>query len=87
VDAEFRIEPEPTEADRQAIIKAVEELLEREEHLARPSTWRLFGWVAQRTGITDLARWMPSTRVWPLSARLPRGGREFPGLSGRGDAK
>jgi hypothetical protein len=87
VDAEFRIEPEPTEADRQAIIKAVEELLERKEQLARPSTWRLFGWVAQRTGITDLARWMPSTRVWPLSARLPRGGREFPGLSGRGDAK
>jgi hypothetical protein len=87
VDAELRIEPEPTDADRQAIIKAVEVMIEREEQLARPSSWRLSGWVAQRTGITDLARWLPSTRVWPLSTRLPRGGREYPGLGGRGDAK
>lgn len=84
---EFRITPEPPEADRRAIIKAVEEMLRRSEQRARPSLWRLSGWVNQRTGLTDLERWVVAYRRWPLSARFPRGGREYAGMYGRGDAK
>lgn len=84
---EIRIDPEPSPEDREAILAAVRELLAREASLARPSPWRLAGWVHQRTGITDLARWVPAERRWPLSARLPWGGREYPGLVGRGDAR
>lgn len=87
MDREFRVVPDPPEADRQAIIKAVEEMLLRSERLARPAAWRLSGWVNQRTGLTDLSGWVAAQRRWPLSARLPWGGREFVGLNGRGDAK
>ena len=87
MDIEVRIEPEPSDDHRDAVLKAVRELLDREAGLARPSAWRVSGWVAQRTGITDLAKWLPPIRHWPLSSRLPWGGREFPGLNGRGDAK
>jgi len=84
---DLRISPEPADDDRDAILAAVRETLEREADLARPSAWRLAGWVDQRVGLTDLARWVPSQRRWALSTRMPSGGRIFPGLSGRGDAK
>ena len=87
MDIEVQITPEPSDAHRDAVLAAVRDLLNREEGLARPSAWRVSGWVAQRTGITDLAKWLPSSRHWPLSSRMPWGGREFPGLNGRGDAK
>ena len=87
MDVELRITPDPDDVDRAAVLAAVRELLRRSEELARPSTWRLSGWVSQRTGVTDLARSVPEPRRWPLSARLPWGGRIFPGLNGRGDAK
>ena len=77
--------PQPTPDDREAILAAVREVLRREETLARPSTWRLAGWVGQRVGIVDL--YVAADRRWALSARLPIGGRIFPGLNGRGDAK
>jgi hypothetical protein len=82
---EFDISPQPSQGDREAILAAVRELLRREADIARPSVWRLSGWVSQRTGITDLGRW--TSRRWHLSARLPWGGRVFPGMNGRGDAK
>ena len=87
MDVEFRIAPDPDDGDRAAILEAVRRLLRRSEELARPSVWRLSGWVSQRTGVTDLARAAPGSRTWPLSARMPWGGRVFPGLNGRGDAK
>jgi len=87
VDIEVRISPEPPDDHRDAVLKAVRELLDREAGLARPSAWRVSGWVAQRTGIRDLAKWLPPSRHWPLTSRMPWGGREFPGLNGRGDAK
>jgi hypothetical protein len=84
---EYGISPEPTDEDRLVVVAAVEALLRAEAELARPSAWRLGGWVHRRVGIEDLGRWVPEHRRWPLSARLPRGGREYPGLYGRGDAK
>ncbi len=86
-DFDVRISPEPTTEDQQAILVALRETLRREAELARPPTWRLQGWIDQRIGLTDLARWLPSNRLWPLSARMPRGGRVYSGLNGRGDAK
>lgn len=86
-DFELRVSPEPSEADREAILAAVAETLRREAELVQPSPWRLSGWVGQRVGLTDLSRGIPWLRRWPLSALMPRGGRVFNGLNGRGDAK
>lgn len=86
-DVEIHIDPDPSDAERAAILESVRQLLAHESSLAGPSAWRLSGWIAQRTGITDLARWIPQHRRWPASTRLPWGGREWPGLNGRGDAK
>ncbi|MEX2393949.1 MAG: hypothetical protein WD826_05670 [Actinomycetota bacterium] len=87
MENEFRISPAPPDADRQAILAAVEQTLRREASLARPSAWRLSGWVGQRVGITDLGRWLTPERRWSLASTFPRGGRVFNGLNGRGDAK
>lgn len=85
--ADVRIVPEPPEPDRAAILAAVEELLAREESLAKPPPWRLGGWVKQGVGIRDLGPHLGAPARWALSARLPWGGREFGGMNGRGDAK
>ena len=84
-DYEIHVTPEPSPEDREAVIAAVREVLRREEELARPAVWRSAGWVQQRAGVLDLP--LSSERRWVLSARLPLGGRVFPGLAGRGDAK
>ena len=83
----FEAVPEPSPEDRQAIAAAVREVLRREEALARPAQWRVASWTSRRTGASDLARTLAPGRAWVLSARMPWGGREFPGLHGRGDAK
>jgi hypothetical protein len=84
---ELRITPEPTPEDNEAILAAVDELLRREADIAQPAPWRLAGWTEKRVGISDMPRWIPNHRRWPLSARMPAGGRVFPGLNGRADAK
>jgi hypothetical protein len=84
---EFDISPPPSDEDRSAILAAVDTLLRREAELVRPAVWRLAGWTEQRVGIGDLRGWIPAEQRWALSARLPAGGRVFPGLNGRGDAK
>ncbi len=82
---EFRISPDPPPSEREAILRAMREVLEHEAALALPPLWTIAGWTHKRTGVTDLGRWLPN--VWRLAARLPWGGREYPGLIGRGDAK
>jgi hypothetical protein len=84
---DLRITPDPGTDDRAAILAAVRELLRREADLAQPAAWKGSGWTERRVGLIDLRRWIPPERRWPLSAHLPRGGRVFPGLNGRGDAK
>jgi hypothetical protein len=83
----FEIDPQPSPEDSQAILAAVREVIGREAELAGPASWRLAGWTAQRVGITDLARWVPSERRWSLSAHLGWGGRPFSSMIGRGDQK
>jgi hypothetical protein len=84
---DVHITPQAPDEDREAILAAVRETLRREADLARPQTWRISGWTAQRAGLTDFGRWVPDHRRWALSSRIPLGGRTFNGLSGRGDAK
>lgn len=82
---ETHITPEPSAEDEAAILAAVRAVLRREESFVRPSAWRLAGWTGQRVGVVDLN--MSPEKRWVLSARMERGGRIFPGLNGRGDAK
>lgn len=86
-DFEYRITPEPSADDREVILAAVREVLRREAEVAQPSSWRIAGWTEMGIGLGDVHKWVPSHRRWALSSRLPRGGRVFPGLYGRGDAK
>ena len=86
-DGRIHISPEPSDEDREAVLAAADALLRREAELARPSAWRTAGWMAQRVGIADFSDRIPESRRWPLSSQLPWGGRVFPGLNGRGDAK
>jgi hypothetical protein len=87
VSREHRISPEPRAEERDAILAAVHATLRREDDLARPAPWRVGGWVQRRVGISDLGPSLNPDRRWALSTRLGWGGREFPGLNGRGDAK
>jgi hypothetical protein len=84
---ELRITPEPSAHDAEAILAAVRETLRREAELAQPAAWRIAGWTQTRVGLVDLGRSVEAHRRWPLSCRLPEGGRVFGGLNGRGDAK
>jgi hypothetical protein len=84
---DLSISPEPTPAEREAILRAVRAVLEREASLARPPIWTLAGWTQRRAGLADFGRWIDSGRRWALSARLPIGSRAHAGLHGRGDAK
>jgi hypothetical protein len=84
-DFDAHITPEPSPDDEAAILAAVRQVLDRESSFVRPSMWRLAGWTGQRVGVRDLN--MASGRRWVLSARMELGGRIFPGLNGRGDAK
>ena len=86
-DFDLQISPEPSRDDRDAILAAVRETLRREAELAKPSAWRLSGWVGQRAGLRDMDRWVEPGRRWSVSTMFPRGGKPFTGLNGRGDAK
>ena len=86
-DLGFRITPEPTDEDRDAILAAVREMLRREAELAKPSAWRLAGRIDHRAGMLDIGGSVPDPSRWRLASRFPRGGRVFNGMNGRGDAK
>ncbi|HVE92810.1 MAG TPA: hypothetical protein VNE62_11030 [Actinomycetota bacterium] len=82
-----RITPEPPPDEAAAITAAIRALLASEKVQSSPPSWRAASWASRRAGITDIAPLMSPSRRWPLSSRLPWGGREYPGLLGRGDAR
>lgn len=78
----------PTNEEREAIAAAVEQLVEVERRGAAASLWRRAGRAqGRRLGMTDYRDRFNRDDAWRLSARFPFGGREYPGLIGRGDAK
>ena len=82
------VDGEPTEKQRRAIQVALEEVVAAERHERAASLWMRAGRSqGRRLGMADYRDRFSSDDAWRLSARFPYGGREYPGLLGRGDAR
>lgn len=82
------IDGEPTEAEQAAIQAALEKAIEEERRTTAASLWKRAGRAqGRRLGNLDYRDRFSSDDAWRLSTRFPFGGREYPGLNGRGDAK
>ena len=78
----------PTDEEERAIQAALEEVVESERRVAGASLWKRAGRAqGRRLGMYDYRDRFEAADAWRLSARFPAGGREYPGLNGRGDAK
>lgn len=82
------IDGNPTDAERRAIQAALAKELETERAATEPSLWLRAGRSqGRRLGMYDYRDRFAREDAWRLSVRMPSGGREYPGLNGRGDAK
>jgi hypothetical protein len=82
------IDGAPTAEERAAVERAVTELIEQERHAQSTSVWlRASRSHGRRLGMLDYRDRFSREDAWRLSARFPFGGREYPGLVGRGDAR
>ena len=87
VDIE-RIDGNAAEAEERAIIAGLEMLIEEERRGGASSLWKRAGRAqGRRLGMSDYRDRFSREDAWRLSARFPYGGREYPGLLGRGDAR
>ncbi|HVL63864.1 MAG TPA: hypothetical protein VM573_01700 [Actinomycetota bacterium] len=78
----------PTEEERRALRAALEQLVEDERWRSSLSVWRRVSRAqGRRLGNTDYRDRFSHEDAWRLSARLPFGGREYPGRAGRGDSR
>ena len=82
------VEGDPTPEEKAALEQALEAAIETERQARSSSLWlrngRAYG---RRLGMYDYRDRFSHEDAWRLSVRLPAGGREYPGLNGRGDAK
>lgn len=77
-----------TDEERAAIEIALVRMVEEERRSRAASVWRRASRAqGRRLGMYDYRDRFAAEDSWRLSARFPDGGREFPGLNGRGDAK
>ena len=77
-----------TDAERTALQAALDRMSENERRARASSVWlRAARSQGRRLGMFDYRDRFDSDDAWRLSARFPFGGREYPGLNGRGDAK
>jgi hypothetical protein len=82
------IDGEPTDAERAAIEAALQKAVEEERRLRAASLWKRAGRAqGRRLGNFDYRDRFSKDDAWRVSTRFPFGGREYPGLNGRGDAK
>ncbi len=82
------IDGNPSDAERRAVEAALQKALEREQAATEASLWLRAGRSqGRRLGMYDYRDRFEREDAWRLSARFPPGGREYPGLNGRGDAK
>ena len=82
------VEGNPTEEESAAIQAALEKMVEEERRARSASVWKRAGRAqGRRLGNFDYRDRFDSADAWRLSTRFPFGGREYPGLNGRGDAK
>lgn len=77
-----------TGEERAAALEALERLVDLERQATTGSLWLRAGRAqGRRLGMLDYRDRFSRDDAWRLSARFPAGGREYPGLAGRGDAK
>jgi hypothetical protein len=82
------VDGHPTDEQQKAIRKALEEMIVAERRERAGSLWMRAGRAqGRRLGMADYRDRFARDDAWRLSARFPYGGREYPGLVGRGDAK
>ena len=82
------IEGNPTDEERDALERALESVLDRERQARTPSMWLRAGRAqGRRLGMYDYRDRITKDDVWRLSLRLPAGGREYTGRTGRGDSR
>jgi len=82
------VDGNPTTEEREVLAQALERRIEAERELNRPSVWLRSGRAqGRRLGMYDYRDRFSSEDAWRLSLRFPPGGREYPGLNGRGDVK
>ncbi len=82
------IEGDATEDEVEAVKVALEHAIEEERNARSTSIWlRSARAQGRRLGMYDYRDRFSHEDAWRLSARFPAGGREYPGLNGRGDAK
>lgn len=77
-----------TDTEKSALQAALDRMSENERRARASSVWlRAARSQGRRLGMFDYRDRFDSEDAWRLSARFPFGGREYPGLNGRGDAK
>ncbi|MDP9068686.1 MAG: hypothetical protein M3N53_10145 [Actinomycetota bacterium] len=82
------IEGDPSAEERAAVEAALEKMIEEERRARAASVWKRAARAqGRRLGNFDYRDRFDSADAWRLSTRFPFGGREYPGLNGRGDAK
>lgn len=82
------VDGNPTSGEQAAALEALERLVDLERQAVSGSLWLRAGRAqGRRLGMLDYRDRFSRDDAWRLSARFPLGGREYPGLAGRGDAK
>jgi hypothetical protein len=77
-----------TDDERQSLQVALDKMAEDERKARASSIWvRASRSQGRRLGMFDYRDRFNSEDAWRLSTRFPFGGREYPGLNGRADAK
>jgi hypothetical protein len=77
-----------TAEEERALQAALEQMVEHDREARRASMWLRSGRAqGRRLGNLDYRDRLSHEDAWRLSTRFPFGGREYPGLNGRGDAK
>jgi hypothetical protein len=78
----------PTVEERRTLEESLEHVVEEERRAREASLWLRAGRAqGRRLGNLDYRDRFSREDAWRLSVRFPFGGREYPGLHGRGDAK
>ena len=79
---------QPTPSEEDAIRRAAEDMVVAERREREGSLWMRAGRAqGRRLGMSDYRDRFSKEDAWRLSARFPYGGREYPGLVGRGDTR
>ena len=83
-----KVSGSPSDDEKDVIRMALEEMVEAERRERAGSLWMRAGRAqGRRLGMSDYRDRFAKEDAWRLSARFPYGGREYPGLVGRGDAR